>query len=322
MTGRRTNLPRGARRPVRDGAQTAPLDHASRIRVLLTGATGLLGGELLKLLLAEGHEVRCLLRPDSPNASRLDGQRVEIFRGDAGDEGDVYGALGGMDATLHAAGIEHSPVVVRAARQAGVGRVVVVGSTSAHSAYAFRSGPKLEMEGVVRSSGLSWTIVRPSMIYGSERDKNVHRLLLFLDRWPVFPIFGRGTNLWQPVYHEDCARGVLEALKRPDTLHRSYDLPGAEPLTYQDLVKTAATALGRRARIVKLPIEPVRRALVAAERLRLPLPIGSGQVTRLREDKAYPYEDAKRDLGYAPRPFREGVALEVARLRNLGMLRS
>jgi uncharacterized protein YbjT (DUF2867 family) len=292
------------------------------MRVLLTGATGLLGGELLELLLAEGHEVRCLLRPESPNASRLDAARVEIFRGDAGDEGDLHAALGGTEVFVHVAGIEHSPAVVGAARRAGVERLVVVGSTSVHSAYAFRSDPKLEMEEVVRSSGLSWTIARPTMIYGSERDRNIHRLLRFLDRWPVFPMFGPGTNLWQPVYHTDCATGILEILERPETVHKSYDLPGAEPLTYLDLAKTAATALGRSPRIVRIPIEPVRRALVAAERLRLPLPIDSGQVTRLREDKAYPYEDAKRDLGYAPRPFSEGVALEVARLRKLEMLRS
>lgn len=291
------------------------------MRVLLTGATGLLGGELLRLLLAEAHEVRCLVRPDSPNASRLDEELVEVFRGDAGDEEDLYGALASMDALLHVAGIEHSQAIVRAASRADVRRVVVVGSTSAHSAYASRSGPKLEMEEMVRSSGLAWTIVRPSMIYGSERDKNVHRLLRFLDRLPVFPMFGPGTNLWQPVYHEDCARGVLEALKRPDTVHRSYDLPGAEPLAYLDLVKTAAAALGRKPRIFRLPIEPVRRVLVATERLRLPLPIDSSQVTRLREDKAYPYHAARRDLDYAPRPFREGVALEIARLRELGMLR-
>ncbi len=290
------------------------------MKVLLTGSTGLLGGELLRLLLAENHEVRCLLRHNSPNAARLDGERVEVFRGDAGDEEDLVGALGGTDALLHVAGIEHSPAVVRASRRAGLGRLVVVGSTSVHSAYAFRSGPKLQMEDVVRSCGLPWTIVRPTMIYGSERDRNVHRLLRFLDRWPVFPMFGPGTNLWQPVYHEDCARGVLEALKRPDAIRHSYDLPGAEPLSYLDLVKTAATALGREPRVVRLPIEPVRRALVATERLRLPLPIDSGQVARLREDKAYPYEKARRDLGYAPRPFREGVLMEVARLRKVGML--
>ncbi len=300
----------------------SPLARSANMRVLLTGATGLLGGALLELLLAEGHEVRCLVRAESPNASRLDAGLVEILRGDASDEEDLYRALKGADALVHVAGIEHSPSVVRAARRAGVERVLVVGSTSVHSAYAFRSSPKLEMEELVRGSALAWTIVRPSMIYGSELDKNVHRLLRFLDRSPVFPIFGPGTNLWQPVYYEDCARGVLEAAKRPVSVHRSYDLPGAEPLTYLDLVKTAAWALGREPRIVRLPIEPVRRALVAAERLRLPLPVDSGQVTRLREDKAYPYEDARRDLDYAPRPFREGVALEVSRLRRLGILRS
>jgi len=292
------------------------------MRILLTGATGLLGGALLKLLLAEGHETRCLIRADSPNASRLDGKRVEIVRGDVTIEEDLYRALEEADTLLHVAGIEYAPPVLRAAGRAGVERILVVGSTSAHSAYAFRSGPKLRMEELVRGSGLAWTIVRPSMIYGSERDRNVHHLLRFLDRSPFFPIFGPGTNLWQPVYHEDCARGVFEALERPVSVRRSYDLPGAEPLTYLDLVKIAAAALRRSPRIVRLPIEPVRRALVAAERLRLPLPIDSGQVTRLREDKAYSYERARLDLDYAPRPFSEGVALEVARLRRLGMVRS
>jgi uncharacterized protein YbjT (DUF2867 family) len=291
------------------------------MRILLTGATGLLGGELLELLLARGHKTRCLLRPDSSHASRLAGKRVEILRGDAAREEDLYRALGDTDALLHVAGIEYSPPVVRAARRAGVWRILIVGSTSAHSAYAFRSSPKLRMEELVRASGLAWTIVRPSMIYGSERDRNVHRLLRFLDRSPVFPIFGPGTNLWQPVYHEDCARGVFEALERPASVGRSYDLPGAEPLTYLDLVRTSAEALGRNPRIVKVPLEPVRRALVAAERLRLPLPIDSGQVTRLREDKAYPYERARQDLDYAPRHFSEGVAIEVERLRGLGMVR-
>lgn len=292
------------------------------MRTLLTGATGLLGGTLLRLLLARGHETRCLVRADSPNTSRLDGERVEIFHGDAAREEDLYRALRGADALLHVAGIEYATPVVRAAGRAGVERVLMVGSTSAHSAYSFRSGPKLRMEEIVRGSGLAWTILRPSMIYGSERDRNVHRLLRFLDRSPVFPIFGPGTNLWQPVYHEDCARGIFEALERPASVRRSYDLPGADPLAYLDLVKTAAAALGRNPRIVRLPIEPVCLALAAAERLRLPLPFDSGQVMRLREDKVYPYERARRDLDYTPRPFREGVGLEVARLRRLGMVRS
>jgi uncharacterized protein YbjT (DUF2867 family) len=291
------------------------------MRILLTGGTGLLGGALLDLLLAEEHEVRCLVREESPRASRLGSVQIELFHGDAGDAQDLSWPLRGMDALLHVAGIEYAPPVVEAARRAKVGRLVVVGSTSAHSAYGFRSGPKRLMEKLVRESGLEYTIVRPSMIYGSELDKNMHRLLRFLDRSPVFPMSGSGENLWQPVYHEDCARGVYEALVRPVAVGQSYDLPGAEPLTYLELVKTAAGALGKKPRVVRLPLEPVRLSLAATERLGLPLPIKSEQVLRLREDKAYPYDKAKRELDYAPRPFREGIALEVARLRELGMVR-
>jgi uncharacterized protein YbjT (DUF2867 family) len=292
------------------------------VKVLLTGATGLLGGALLGLLLAEDHEVRCLVREGSPRASRLDQRRIELARGDARDAGALSRALSGTEALLHVAGIEYSSAVLEAAHRAGSSRLVVVGSTSAHSAYSFRSNPKLRMEELVRGSGLAYTIVRPSMIYGSEVDKNVHRLLRFLDRSPVFPMFGSGENLWQPVYHEDCARGVYEALVRASAVGQSYDLPGAEPLTYLEMVETAAGALGRKPRIVRLPLEPVRRLLAAAEALQLPFPIKSEQVLRLREDKAYPYDKARRELGYAPRPFGEGIALEVARLRELGLVRS
>jgi uncharacterized protein YbjT (DUF2867 family) len=291
------------------------------MRLLVTGGTGLLGGALLNLLVAERLEVRCLVREESARASRLEGGQVELVRGDAGGSEDLYQALSGVEAMVHVAGIEYAPQVVEAVRRAGVGRVVVVSSTSAHSAYESRSGPKRLMEKLVRESGLDYTIVRPSMIYGSELDKNVHRLLRFLDRSPIFPIFGSGKNLWQPVYYEDCAKGVYEALVRPAAVGQSYDLPGAEPLTYLELVKTAAGALGKKPRVVRLPLEPVRLSLAATERLGLPLPINSEQVLRLREDKAYPYDKAKKELGYAPRPFREGIALEVARLRGLGIVR-
>ena len=276
------------------------------MRVLLTGATGLLGGELLKRLISEGHKTRCLVREESPNSARLDPGHTEIFYGDARVENSFVQALNGMDALLHVAGLEYAPQVIPAMRMSGVGRLVVVGSTSVHSAYEHRSGWRRKMETLVRESNLDWTIVRPTMIYGSELDKNMHKLLRFLDRSPIFPVFGSGANLWQPVYHKDLAQGVLTALEKPEAVRQSYDLPGARPLTYLDLVHTVARALDKNPRIVHLPLEPVRRTLVTTERLGLPLPVKSEQVLRLREDKAYPYEKARRDLGYAPRLFEEG----------------
>jgi uncharacterized protein YbjT (DUF2867 family) len=288
------------------------------VRILVSGGTGLLGQGFLSVVEeSEGHEVRCLVRKTSPVGRLGD---LELAYGDARDAGSIAKALRGTDACVHIAGIEYAPQVLEAMRRTGMNRLVVVSSTSAHSAYEPRSGPKRRMERLVRKSGLEWTITRPSMIYGSELDKNVSKLLRFLDRSPVFPIFGTGENLWQPVYYEDLARGVFAALESPAAVGRSYDLPGGRSLSYVELVRTAADALGKKVRVVRIPLEPARRALELAERLGLSLPVRPEQVLRLREDKAYPYDEARRELGYAPRSFPEGVALEVARLRELGVL--
>lgn len=246
---------------------------------------------------------------------------TELAYGDATDASSMERALGGADAFVHVAGIEYTPQVLEAMKRAGIRRLVMVSSTSAHSRFEFRSGPRLMNEALLAQSDLDWTVVRPAMIYGSELDHNMHKLLRFLDRSPAYPVFGSGENLWQPVYYEDLARGVYEALVRPGAVGKTYDLPGARPLRYVDLIRLASDALGRRTKIVKVPAEPVRRALVVAERFGVPLPVKSEQVLRLREDKAYAYDVAREDLGYEPRTFEEGIALEVRRLREIGMVR-
>ena len=290
------------------------------MRVLVSGATGLLGQGLLRLLRESGEykEVRCLVRRTS-STSRLG--KLDTIYGDAGDASSMVRALRGVDAFVHMAGIQYTPQVLEAMRAAGVERLVMVSSTSAHSRFKLRSAPRLTNEALLVGSGLRWTVVRPTMIYGSELDHNMHKLLRFLDRSPVFPLFGKGENLWQPVYYEDLARGLYAALTVPGTEGRIYDLPGARPLMYLHLVRTAAAALGKRVRIVHVPAEPVRRALLLTERIRVPLPVSSEQVLRLREDKAYPYDEAREELGYSPRGFEEGIALEVRRLREIGLVR-
>ena len=244
-----------------------------------------MGQGLLPLLAAAGdHDIRCFVRSTSRVGLLED---VELAYGDAGNEGSLARALRGVDTFVHIAGIEYSPQFIPAMRRSGVKRLVVISSTSIHSAYEHRSGWRKSMEALVQDSGLAWTIVRPTMIYGSELDKNMHKLLRFLDRSPVFPLFGPGANLWQPVYYKDLAQGIMAALEKPEAVHQSYDLPGAESLTYLDLIRTAASAIGRNPRILRLPLEPVRRMLRLAELARLPLPVESEQIMRLREDKAY-----------------------------------
>src|SRR5918997_4224970 len=193
------------------------------MNILVSGGTGLLGQGFLRLLRETGeHEVRCFVRQTSP-VERLNG--LELAYGDARDAGSIERALRGTDAFVHVAGIQYTPQVLEAMRAARVERLVVVSSTSAYSRFESRSAPRLTNEALLPESGLRWTVVRPSMIYGSELDHNMHKLLRFLDRSPVFPMFGSGA-LWQPVYYEDLAQGLFAALNRKEAAGQVYDLPG------------------------------------------------------------------------------------------------
>src|SRR5918997_2711177 len=112
------------------------------MKVLVTGGTGLLGGALLELLLAAGHEVRCLVREGSSGASRLAPLPLDLVRGDAGDTRALSLALSGMEAIVHVAGIEYAAPLVEAARRGWGGRPVGLGSTNGPPAQPFLSCPQ------------------------------------------------------------------------------------------------------------------------------------------------------------------------------------
>ncbi|HEY3060128.1 MAG TPA: NAD-dependent epimerase/dehydratase family protein, partial [Chloroflexota bacterium] len=156
----------------------------------------------------------------------------------------------------------------------------------------------------VQASSLDWTIVRPTMIYGTARDRNISRLLRFVRRWPVFPLCG--DALWQPVHVEDVADAVVAALDSTATVRRTYNLPGAAPVRFSELVRTAARAAGRR-HVLLIPV-PIATATVAARLTRI---VSPEQIQRLAEDKTFDYADAAYHFNYQPRTFAVGVAAEA-----------
>jgi uncharacterized protein YbjT (DUF2867 family) len=207
-------------------------------------------------------------------------------------------------------GFGHIPHVVEQLESSGVRRAVFVSTTAIFTHLPSRSKTlRLQAEAVVQQSALEWTVLRPTMIYGTARDRNIARLLRVLRRSPVFPVCGNA--LWQPVYVEDLADAVVSALDSPVAIGQTYNLAGACPLRFRDLIRTAAAALSRRTVLVPVP---VAAAVLAAKVTRVVTP---EQVRRLAEDKAFDYAPASRDFGYSPRTFAEGVHLEA---RALGLL--
>jgi uncharacterized protein YbjT (DUF2867 family) len=222
--------------------------------------------------------------------------------------GDLSGPLPleGISTLIYCAsmGFGHVPPLIAQLEASGVQRAMFISTTAIFTSLPSTSRTvRVAAEAAVQSSQLEWTILRPTMIYGTSRDRNISRLLRFLKRSPVFPLCGNA--LWQPIYVGDLADAILAALDRTVTHRRVYNMAGAAPLRFSELVRTAARAVNRRVLLVPVPLEA---AVLAAKMTRIVTP---EQIRRLAEDKVFPYTDAARDFTFAPRPFAEGVRLEA-----------
>lgn len=287
------------------------------MKVLVTGATGFTGSYVVPLLLNRGLYIRCLVRRSS-NTSDLNRNQIELVYGDLDHIHSLKRALQNTDILLNIAslGFGHATNVVQASLESCVQRALFVSTTAIFTTLNTPSKSiRLAAEEAIRKSGLAYTILRPTMIYGSSRDRNICRLIKYLQRWPIIPIFGNGKYLQQPVYVEDVAKALVEALMTERTIGKSYNVAGATTLTFNEMIDTICELLGCKVRKINIPVWPVLRGLGAAERLGLTLPIKAEQVLRLNEDKAFDIDEGVKDFGYAPRSFAEGISLELKEMR-------
>src|SRR5579871_3715109 len=178
------------------------------MRLLVTGGSGFLGGYVLAEAARRGHSCVALAR--SPAAARsVTARGADPLTGDMDDQAALAGAFKGArcDALLNLAslGFGHAPAIVGAAIGAGLDRAVFVSTTAVTTALPARSkAVRLAAEQAIRSSGLKWTILRPTMIYGAPGDRNLCRLLAVLARARAFralpiplvlPVPGGGRRL-------------------------------------------------------------------------------------------------------------------------------
>lgn len=286
------------------------------MKAVVTGGTGFTGERVVGQLAALGCPTTVVARRSS-DVRLVRSLGASVALGDLDDRGSLVDAFMGHDTLLHVAsmGFGQVPGIIAAARSAGVRRAVFVSTTAVLTALPVRSRPiRIAAESAVRESGLDWTIIRPTMIYGSGRDRNMSRLLRHLRAWRAVPLLGGGTALQQPVHVDDVASTIVQAALRPAASRREYNVSGAEPLTLRELVLQAGRAVGVRPMMVPLPCMPVSWGLRVIEALGARLPIGSEQVLRVVEDKSFDHSAAASDLAFAPRRFAVGILQEAEEL--------
>ncbi len=228
------------------------------MKILVTGGTGFVGSGVRRELLALGHDLRLLLRPVS--AGKIDAREgVEVIEGNVLDSHACLRATQDCDAVVHMVGIrrefpqegftyeamhtEATYAVIDAARRNGVQRAVFMSGLGAHKdATSGYHRTKAESEEIVKSSGMRWTIFRPSVIFGPGDE--FHPLIADLVHRSIVPVIDGGKALLQPVSLRNVAGPVARSLTMPETQGKVFEVGGPERYAFVDIMYKVARHYG------------------------------------------------------------------------------
>jgi uncharacterized protein YbjT (DUF2867 family) len=241
--------------------------------ILVAGGTGFVGSGIVRELCRRGQRVAALTRNADRAQGRFPGLDVEFRQGDVREPDSLHSATQGIDTIIGCQQFPNSPIenkgraqtfeavdavgtenLTRAAKAAGVKRYVYVsGAGAAHDAPQHWFRAKWRAEKAVEQSDLLYTIFRPSWIFGPE-DKALNRFLAMSRFLPFVPLIGNpGKQRVQPVFVDDVARAVAEALVHPTADNQVFEIGGPEVLTMKEVVTAALDVSGRRRPILSAP---------------------------------------------------------------------
>jgi NADH dehydrogenase len=316
-------------------------EHDRYERVLVTGGTGFVGRYVVRALLERGHQVVCLVRSEQKFREAFgpaENVRLAAACGSLFDPAALGSAAEGADAVIHLVGIirqgrggltfdrvhrQGTEGIVEAAVRAGVSRYVHMSALGTRlGAVSAYHRTKWAAEECVRTSGLDWTIFRPSVIHGPDGEfMQLVKVMACGLLPPVMPCFGSGRFRLQPVSVRDVAHCFTEALHRPETVGRVYELGGPANYTWRqfyDVCKRLIPGARRRKPVVGMPL-PVAK-LLAATIMKTPLvPAGlrfnRDQIQMSQEDSVCDHAPVESAFGFKLRDFERELATYASRIK-------
>jgi len=233
---------------------------------LVTGVTGYIGGRLVPELLAAGWRVRALARHPERLRRRPWADAVEVVRGDATDPGDLREAMAGVHVAyylIHAMGSGTSFAALdrrtavqfgKAAREAGVARIVYLGGLHPEGELSPHLESRKEVGEILLASGVPTTVLRAAVILGSG-SASFEMLRYLTERLPVMVLPRWVRSRIQPIAIRDVLRYLVGSAGMPDDVNRGFDVGGPDVLTYTDMMRryAAVSALPRRL-LIPVPV--------------------------------------------------------------------
>ena len=243
---------------------------------------------------------------------------LKIFNGDINDNNFLKRCLYNIDTILHTANMENSEKILKVAGT-NIKWIILVHSTMIYSknlSSFIKNRIRIDKE--ILSKNKNITILRPTMIYGNERDINFSRVIKFMINFRLFPIFGSGNNLIQPVHIQDLSKAYFDVIEyKKKTFGKSYNLSGKNHLKYIDAMKFIAKKINKKIILIKIPIS-LGKLIVKLMQIIFfgNFPINLSQIERQSENKNIEHYDAKKDFNFSPRSFEEGIAQQIEKYKK------
>ena len=275
-------------------------------KVFLIGGTGFVGTEILKELVENRYKVKVLTHNQKPSVhSKL----IEIVKGSVSDIESLISSAKGCDVVIHLVGIirenpwkgvtfkrlhmEATKNMIEAAKENNIKRFIHMSANGAKPRGTRYQTTKYRAEQLVKDSGLTYTIFRPSIIFG-EHDNFINRLARQM-RFGIVPYIGDGNYQLQPVSVKTAAEAFVKSINNKKAFNKIYHLGGPETYSYKELLDVAADKTGKR--IIKFPI-PVWFVKVFATLFgRVPqFPITNDQLNMLLQGNVCDFTKVKKDL--------------------------
>lgn len=272
--------------------------------ILITGANGVVGAPLCDRLIAEQRPFKTV--------SRSSGADVLWDLEQSPSTGSLQ-AMVGIKSLIHCAPIWFLPAQLDLLLKIGVSRLVVFSSTSVLAKTQSKddgeqrlvkllANAEFELDAFCTKHEMALTILRPSMIYGYGRDQNVMQIARFINRFGFMLLVGKAEGKRQPIQADDLVTAALFILDKPVTYGKSYNLAGAETLSYRTMVERIFRGLGRTTRIFSLPLWLFRiglRFLATVSRFSF----NPEMASRMSQDLSYSCADARQDFGFQAQAF-------------------
>jgi len=273
-------------------------------------------------LLEDGHEVRCLVRgEDDANSDYLRGLGAELAVGNILDADSFAGAVKGCGAFVHLVGIifERRDASFQQVHVQGTMNALAAAAVAGAERFVFMSalgtGPeaqseyhksKWRAEEAVRSSGLKYTIFRPSTIYGpgSELFNMLQRQVRLM---PVIPVIGNGRYRMQPISVFDVAACFSRCLGNEKAVDRTYELGGPDSFTYNEIIDVLCSVMGKKRLKFHAPVALVRPVAWLSERLMSKPLLTTDQLTMLMNDNVCDISAIRDELDVEPVELEKGL---------------